>query len=90
MCNASPYYYGLTIIPQTQVSGYPSNGQAANVSKETTSREIIDIEGIDKETFRLQNINLLSGPINSVSYCTEMLNFPTLLNLEHLADDYIA
>ena len=59
------------------VSSYPSDISACNVSKETTVREVINIEGLSEHQFRLQNINLLSGPVNAVEYCTTMFNFPT-------------
>lgn len=72
-----------------QVSGYPSNGQAANVSRETTSRELLSIEGIEKETFRLQNINLFFGPINNIEYCTEMLNFIPLTDMLEKSEAYL-
>lgn len=64
-----------------QVSGYPSNGMAANVSKDTTKRQIMDIAGIDKEVFKLQNINLMFGKVNSLEYCTTMFNFPKPLDV---------
>lgn len=63
------------------VSSYPSDTSALNVSKSTTIRELVKIEGISEYTFRRQNINLLSGSVNSVEYCTEMFNFPTLPDL---------
>jgi hypothetical protein len=66
-----------------QVSGYPSNTQAANVSSATTLREIIDIEGIDKEEFKLQNINLMFGSVNALEYCRIMMNFPSLEELSN-------
>ncbi len=59
------------------VSSYPSDSVVANLSKATTKRELIDVEGIDKETFKHNNINLLFGPINSGIYCQEMLNAPS-------------
>ena len=59
-----------------QVSGYPSNGMSSNVSKDTTSKQVLEIEGIDKDVFKLQNINLMFGKVNSIEYCTEMFNFP--------------
>lgn len=58
------------------VSSYPSDISALNVSKETTKKEIIDIPGIPETVFRMQNINLLSGPTNALEYCTTMFNFP--------------
>jgi len=69
------------------VSSYPSNSVATNLSKSTTKRELISIEGIEKETFRRNNINLFFGPINSVRYATEMLNAPTLQELEKMIKD---
>lgn len=59
------------------VSAYPSIINAANVSRVTTSKEIIHIENMDKEYFMNQNINTMFGRVNSVEYCCAMLNFPT-------------
>ena len=70
------------IFDSDQVSGYPSDTQAGNVSKDTTVREIIDINGIDKDDFKLQNINLMFGIVNNVEYCSTMFNFPTLVELK--------
>ena len=60
---------------------YPSDTLAANVSKDTTMREIVTIEGIDKDDFKLNNINLIFGKVNHVDYVTSMMNFPTLQTL---------
>jgi hypothetical protein len=54
------------------------------VSKDTTHREILHIEGVDVSEFKKQNINLLYGPTNAVEYCSTMMNFPTLYQLEKL------
>ena len=59
------------------VSSYPSDIMALNVSKATTVREIIRIEGIEEYTFRMQNINIMAGHTNALEYCTTMFNFPT-------------
>jgi hypothetical protein len=75
------------VFDADQVSGYPSDTQAANVSKETTVREVIDIKGIDKDDFKLQNINLMFGKVNSIDYCTSMFNFPTLEELSQKANE---
>ena len=74
------------MIPQRheQLSGYPQDGIAANVSKETTSKEILEIGSIDKELFKTENMNILYGPVNAVSYCINMFNFPELDQLKLL------
>lgn len=59
------------------ISSYPSDISACNVSKETTAREVITIENVPEELFRLQNINLLSGHVNAIEYCQNMFNFPS-------------
>jgi len=61
-----------------QKSGYPSDSVAVNLSKTTTKKELINVEGIDKQTFKKNNINLLFGPINSPQYAVEMLNAPSI------------
>lgn len=62
-------------------SAYPSNQVALNVSQQTTMTEVIDIPGIPKEIFTIQNMNLICGKVNAVDYCTTIFNFPTLQNL---------
>lgn len=64
-----------------QSSGYPSDTLTANVSKDTTMREIVTIGDIDKDDFKLNNINLIFGKVNHVDYVTNMMNFPTLQTL---------
>jgi len=64
------------------VSSYPSATKAANVSKDTTHREIIAIEGIEIPELKKQNINMLYGKTNAVEWCSTMLNFPSLYELE--------
>lgn len=63
------------------VSSYPSNTQCVNLSKRTTKREIVSIEGMEKDDFKLQNINLISGPVNALDYCHTMYSFPKLTEL---------
>lgn len=58
------------------VSAYPTCISIANVSKETTKRELISIEGIDEDVFRMQNINLVAGSTNALEYCASMFNLP--------------
>jgi len=66
------------------VSSYPSNTVAINLSKETTRREIKRVGNILKSEFKTNNINLIFGSVNAVSYCSKMLNFPTLENLNKI------
>ena len=58
------------------VKAYPSAVSVANVSKGTTRREIIRIDGIDESVFREQNLNFVIGYNNSIQYCTTMLSLP--------------
>jgi hypothetical protein len=60
------------------VGAYPSNTIVANVSKETTRKELINIEGIDEETQRKQTINLSGGRVNAVEICSTLFGLPTL------------
>ena len=69
------------------VSSYPSDTIALNLSKTTTSKEIIEMIDNDvkipESIFKLQNINLVSGGwTNALEYCTTMFNFPTLDELD--------
>lgn len=71
----------LSIFDIDQVSGYPSDGLAANVSKDTTSRELLEIEGIEKEEFKLNNIEFMYGQGTYLGYMSNMCNFPTMEQL---------
>ena len=57
-------------------ASYPNSEVAMNTSKETTVREITDIEGVPEEVFRLQNMGIAGGHDNAVLYCTTMFKFP--------------
>lgn len=65
-----------------QTSGYPNNIRTANVGKDTTIREVTGMEGKTKLEFMGENINLIFGEVNSISYCTNILNFPTIEELD--------
>lgn len=58
-------------------SAYPSATSVGNVSKTTTVRELISIEGLDEFTFRMNNLNLVLGPVNAIEYSVQMFNLPT-------------
>ncbi len=71
------------------VSAYPSCTAVANVSRETTVREIIDIIGVDEVAFRRHNINLLQGHVNALEYACEMHGLPTPQNALQYFEDLI-
>jgi hypothetical protein len=64
------------------ISAYPSAGVACNISKQTTKKELVSIEGMTKDEFLYENINLFSGSINAIEYVCTMHNFPTLLEID--------
>ena len=70
----------------SSISAYPSAGVACNISKQTTIKEIVSIEGMGKEDFMFDNIDLSSGSVNSISYCSSMFNFPTLSEIDKLIE----
>lgn len=63
------------------VAAYPSCVESENVSKATTKREVITVEGVDEYTFRMQNINLMSGRVNGLEYAQTMFGLPTPFEL---------
>ena len=64
------------------ISAQPSAGVACNISKQTTKKELVSIEGMTKDEFLYENINLFSGSINAIEYCTAMFNFISLLEID--------
>lgn len=49
-----------------------------NISKETTKKELISIEGVSEQTRRMQGINLSGGATNSVEFVTGLFNAPQM------------
>jgi hypothetical protein len=62
-------------------SAYPNAGRASNVSKETTFRELVRIDDVEENVFRMQNLGLIAGPVNSIEYCNVMFNLPNPFEL---------
>lgn len=58
---------------------------AANISKDTTTKEIKTIGDIDVDTFKHKNINFMFGKVNHVDYVTTMFQAPTLEKMKVLA-----
>ena len=69
------------------VSAYPSCTAVANVSRSTTSKEIIDIAEIEETEFRRNNMNLLLGHVNALEYGNQMHGLPNPQDALHLFDD---
>lgn len=72
-----------------QSAGYPSNGQVANVSKDTTMRELLAVSGHHKEDFKKQNINLFFGEVNHLEYTQTMMKFPSLFKVDREVKKYL-
>jgi hypothetical protein len=49
-----------------------------NISKETTKKELVSIEGVGEYVRRMQGINLSAGATNSVEFCSAMFGMPSL------------
>ncbi len=64
------------------ISAYPSAGVACNISKQTTKKELVAIEGMSKDEFLYENINLFSGKVNAIEYACNMYNFSSLLEID--------
>jgi len=62
-------------------SAYPSATCAANVSKDTTHRELVKISNMAKEEFMIHNINIMFSNTNSLEYAQQMFKLPSLFNV---------
>ena len=62
-------------------ASYPNGECVFNVSKETTVKEIISIDGVDEYTQRMMGINLSAGHTNAVEICCNLFKMPTLIDL---------
>lgn len=59
-------------------AAYPHGGICCNVSKRTTMKTIIELEGVEEEIVRYQSINLSGGASNATEFCTNLLGSPEL------------
>lgn len=64
------------VFDSDATSAYPSATSVANVSKSTTKRELISIEGVEEYEFRMQNLNLVIGRVNALEYTQTMFKAP--------------
>jgi len=62
-------------------SAYPNATRVANVSIDTTLKELKSIAGIPLSIFRTANLNLLYGKVNALSYGADMFNLPQPLEM---------
>lgn len=66
----------------TDVSAaYPNNTVALNISKETTSQELLTIEGVDNFTRKKQGMNFTGGHSNAIEIASELFKLPGMLEL---------
>lgn len=71
----------LFIYDADAVSSYPSNTIAVNLSKDTTHRELSDIEGVPLTEIKSQGINLMFGKTNVSEYNQKMFKTPSHFEL---------
>ena len=60
----------------------PNDGLSANVSKDTTSKELKTIGEFDNETIKHKNINFMFGKVNRIDYVSTLFQAPTLEELK--------
>lgn len=59
-------------------ASYPNGECTFNVSKETTAKELVKIEGVTNRTQRIQGINLSGGATNAYEVCVDLFKMPTM------------
>jgi len=64
---------------------YPNGGACFNISKETTKRELLKIEGVEERAVRMSGIDLSSGFTNAVEIATSLFGLP---NFDTLLESY--
>lgn len=60
-------------------ASYPNGESVFNISKETTKKELLTIEGVSESVRRMQGINLSGGATNAVEFCTGMFHMPPMV-----------
>jgi hypothetical protein len=62
-------------------ASYPNGGASLNISKETTHKELVAIEGVTEAVQRAQGINLSGGHTNAVEFCNNIYKLPRFSEL---------
>lgn len=60
-------------------ASYPNGEVVFNISKQTTKKELISIDGVSESTRRMQGINLSGGPTNAVEVTTGFFGTPQMV-----------
>lgn len=69
---------------------YPYGQWVFNMSRATTVRELIEIEGVRDHDRRIQGLNISGGPSNALEFCTIIFNMPSLADLSRIYDEEMA
>lgn len=64
-------------------ASYPNGGCVFNISKATTRKELIKIQGVSEHAQRMQGINLSAGHTNAVEIVTQLYGLPGLEQMLH-------
>lgn len=67
-------------------SSYPYGQWVFNMSRQTTVRELVEIEGVRDHTRRIQGLNISGGRSNAIEFCTEIFGLPSLSELDKIYD----
>lgn len=67
-------------------SSYPYGQWIFNMSRMTTVRELISIEGVTDADRRIQGLNLSGGRSNAIEFATVIYKLPTLAELDKFYD----
>lgn len=71
-------------------ASYPNGGCVFNISKETTARELISIEGVSETVRRAQGTNLSGGHTNAVEIVCGLYGLPSLRQLAEAFEEELA
>jgi hypothetical protein len=66
-------------------AAYPTEGIVLNLSKATTSKEVIEFHGIPEALKRRNMINFTGGHVNASEFCQDILGVPTF---DHMLEEY--
>lgn len=79
-CDAQGVYHHIHInnADLDVTSAYPNAQRSMNISKKTTHKEMVLIDGVDQRMRRIQGLNLSGGYINAVEIGVELFGLPQL------------
>jgi len=64
------------------ISSYPFQTLMFGLGTSRTARQLLDVEGFEKAYFVKENLGVCTGKVQALTFCSRMLNLPTVFEVD--------